>query len=104
MVDNQNHSVKAPLNSNIEEKTHEKLILFEESMFKFPTLMRQFYSTLPKCHEDGGLSVSEQGRVIHYGIKLEAKALELIDQYVAFIKQIGKNTDFSNPNPRYYSA
>ena len=79
-----------PLYSKIEEKTHKKLILFEESMLKFPSLMRQFYSTLPKTHEDGGLSVTEQGRVIHYGIKLETKVLELMDQYVAFIKQIGK--------------
>lgn len=84
------HGATLPLYFKIEEKTHKKLILFEESMIKFPSLMRQFYSTLPKTHEDGGLSVMEQGRVIHYGIKLETKVLELMDQYVTFIKQIGK--------------
>ena len=73
----------------VEEKTHRKLGLFEESLNKFPLLMRQFYSIVPKTTEDGGLSVTDQGRVIHFGIKLETKVLELIDQYNSFIKDMG---------------
>lgn len=82
-------AVQVPQN-DLEEKTHRKLQLFEQSLNKFPTLMRQFYSRVPKTKEDGGLSVTEQGRVIHFGIKLETKVLELIDQYNSFIHDIGK--------------
>ena len=85
-------STISPSKNDLEDNTHRKLKAFEGSLLKFPYLMRRFYSSIPKTHEEGGLSVSEQSQVIHFGMKLETKILELIDQYINFTEQIGKLT------------
>jgi hypothetical protein len=77
---------------HLDNSTKVKLDLFTQNLSKSPLLIRQFFSSLPLEKEEGGLSTDEQSHIIHYGIKLETKVLELIDQYNQFIMQLGRKT------------
>ncbi|KAJ3305658.1 hypothetical protein HDV03_001303 [Kappamyces sp. JEL0829] len=63
---------------------------FAQNLARSPQLIHNFFASFPG-DGDGGLSSDEQGQVIHYGIKLEAKILEMIEQYNGFIYDLGTN-------------
>ncbi|KAJ3363541.1 hypothetical protein HDU91_002941 [Kappamyces sp. JEL0680] len=63
---------------------------FAQNLARSPQLIHNFFASFPG-DGDGGLSSDEQGQVIHYGIKLEAKILEMIEQYNGFIYDLGRH-------------
>ena len=65
----------------------QKVDTFTKNIQRSPQLIRQFFTV---NSTESGLSSQEQGNIIHFGIKLESKILDLMEQYNAFINQLGK--------------
>lgn len=57
---------------------------FALNLAQSPKLIRQFFAL-----QTSGLSSDEQGKIIHYGFKLESKILELMEQYNNYVKDLG---------------
>jgi hypothetical protein len=62
---------------------------FSKNLERAPQLIRDFVSVVPFEKENGGLSLSSQGDVIHYGTRLEAKILEMMKLYNNYLKELG---------------
>ena len=70
-----------------------KITQFAESFKTFQKASLKFLELLPSSESEGGLQPEVQAGCILYGVKLESRIFDLIDEYVSFCSEMGEIVD-----------